>query len=117
MAFVNKLVLVGLVCSACAAGPHPQSELSAPSCTVVVFDRTPHSLEIRLGVGAFTSSPIGAVNPGELLTYSAPCAHGSIWVTGIPIPSQVGAPVSFRSVGGWTALVPGGRAQIALEWP
>jgi hypothetical protein len=115
MAFVNKLVLVGLVCSACAAGPHTHNELSAPSCTIVVFDRTPHSLEIRLGVGAFTSSPIGAVNPGELLTYSVPCAHESIWVTGIPIPQQVGARVRFRSVSGWTALVPGGRAHITLE--
>jgi hypothetical protein len=114
---VNKLVLAGTVCSACAAGPQAESGLPAPSCTVVVFDRTPHALEIRLGVGAFTSSPIGALNPGELLTYSVPCARGGIWITGIPILQQVGAPVSFRAVGGWTALVPGGRAQIALEWP
>jgi hypothetical protein len=117
MAFLNKLVLVGLVCSACAAGPHAESVLPAPGCTIVVFDRTPHALQIRLGIGAFTSGPIGALNPGELLTYSVPCAQGSVWITGIPIPSQVGAPVSFSSVGGWTALVPGGRAQIALEWP
>jgi len=84
---------------------------------VVVYDLTPHALEIRLGVGGFASTPIGMLNPGEVLNYSVPCAHGGVWVTGVPIPSQVGARVSFRSVDAWAALVPGARADVALQWP
>ncbi len=113
---LGPLLTASILLTSCAGRQRP-SALAPGNCAVVVYDLTPHALEIRLGVGAFASTPVGMLNPGEVLNYSVPCAHGGIWVTGIPIPSQVGARVSFRSVDAWAALVPGARADVALQWP
>jgi len=83
----------------------------------VVYNQTPHALEIRMSVRRLTTMPIGTLNPGELLNYSLPCARAGVWISGIPIPSQVGARVSFRSVEGGAELVEGERVAIALHWP
>ena len=113
---LGTLLTASILLMSCAGHQRP-SALAPGDCAVVVYDLTPHALEIRLGAGAFASTPVGMLNPGEVLNYSVPCAHGGVWVTGIPIPSQVGARVSFRSVDAWAALVPGARADVALQWP
>ena len=64
-----------------------------------------------------STTPIGALNPGELLTYSVPCTVRRVWIGGVPIPSQIGAPVSFRLVQGEVTLIEGERVEIALQWP
>jgi hypothetical protein len=70
-----------------------------------------------MSVRRLSTTPIGALNPGELLTHSVPCAQRLVWISGIPIPQQVGAPVSFGFVQGQEALVEGERVAIALQWP
>ena len=102
--------------SRCASGR--RSEIVAPAaCMLVVSNQTPHAIEVRLAAGPFTSVPIGALNPAELLNYSVPCAPGTIWVSGVAIPPQVGAAVTFHAVGTSAVLVPGTRTQVALHWP
>jgi hypothetical protein len=74
-------------------------------------------LEIRLRLRSLSTAKIGALNPGELLTHSVPCAEQRVWVAGIEIPWQVGARPRFGAVYGEANLVEGERAQIALHWP
>ena len=109
--------VAGAVLSSCATGPHFRGGAPQRSCAIVVYNQTPHALEIRMSVRQLTTIPIGALNPGELLNYSLPCARGGVWISGIPIPSQVGARVSFRLVEGGAELVEGERVEIALHWP
>ena len=101
--------------AACATGK--SRTIDETACAIVVSNQTPHSLEIRVGDHRIGSTPIGSINPGELLNYAVPCSRGGIWVSGIPIPSQVGAPVSFRMVQSWAELVQGERVEVALHWP
>ena len=108
------LVVVG---ANCAAVRLHEDQFTDPNCDFTVYNRTPHALEIRMGVRRFSTTPIGALNPGELLTHSLPCALGYVWIRGVPIPSQVGASVSFLFVQGQEALVPGNRVEVALNWP
>jgi len=65
----------------------------------------------------WSTTLIGALNPGELLNYSLPCAVERVWIAGIPIPSQVGAPVTFRLVQAQATLIEGERVAVALQWP
>ena len=109
--------VAGAVLSSCAMGHHSEAALPQRTCAIVVYNQTPHALEVRMSVRRHTTMPIGALNPGELLNYSLPCARGGVWISGIPIPSQVGAPVSFRLVEGGAELVEGERVEIALHWP
>ena len=109
--------VAGAVLSSCATGPHFRGGAPQRSCAIVVYNQTPHALEIRVSVRRLSMMPIGALNPGELLNYSLPCARGVVWISGIPIPSQVGARVSFRLVEGGAELVEGERVEIALHWP
>jgi hypothetical protein len=108
---------VAAVVSSCATALHRDGEVGAPSCEFIVYNRTPHALEIRMRVRRFSATPIGVLNPGELLTHSVPCAERRVWIRGIPIPSQIGAPVTFGFVQGEEALVEGERVEIALQWP
>jgi hypothetical protein len=68
-------------------------------------------------VRGLTATFVGALNPGELLTESMSCAERRVWVRGIAIPSQVGAPAGVGFVQGWADLVRGERAIVALHWP
>ena len=103
------------VAASCAA---PRQELVTPaSCEFAVYNLTPHALEIRMRVRRLSTTPIGALNPGEVLTDAVPCDRGTVWIVGIPIPSQVGARVSFSSVQGHVDLIEGQRVQVALQWP
>jgi hypothetical protein len=86
-------------------------------CEFVVYNRTPHPVEVRLGIGLSSSSPIGALNPGELLPYSVACSERRVWVLGVAIPPQVGGPVFFDYVQGWGDVFEGERVDIALYWP
>ena len=117
--FRSLLAVLGLaaVVSGCATVQHRDREFGEPSCAFVVHNRTPHALEIRMGVRRLSTTPIGALNPGELLTHSVPCGQRLVWIRGIPIPQQIGAPVSFGFVQGQEALVEGERVEIALQWP
>lgn len=61
--------------------------------------------------------PIGALNPGEMLTHSVSCGLRHVWISGLPLPAQVGAPVSFAFVQADATLLAGERVDIALQWP
>src|SRR4029077_15607578 len=104
MAFAERVAgrirAVAFVAAAMASSCAPQrQELVTPaSCEFAVYNLTPHALEIRMRVRRLSTTPIGALNPGELLTYTVPCDGRRVWIVGIPIPSQVGARVSFSSV-------------------
>ena len=112
-----RLSIVGTILCGCATGHARDATLTRRSCAIVVYNQTPHALDIRMTVSPTTSVRIGGLNPGELLNYSLPCERGGVRVSGIPIPSQVGAPVSFRFVEGGATLVRGERVPIALHWP
>lgn len=105
------------VVSSCVAPRQRSRHADAPGCEFIVYNRTPHALEVRLGVRRLSSSPIGALNPGELLTHSVPCALRRVWIRGIPIPPQVGVPATFRFVEAQGSLAEKERVQIALQWP
>jgi hypothetical protein len=110
------VLLSGLVAlAACATGK--QRTIDETACAIAVSNLTPHALEIRIGDRRLGTTSIGSINPGELLNYELPCSRGGIWVSGIAIPSQVGAPVSFQSVQSWAELVKGERVEVALHWP
>jgi hypothetical protein len=117
----HRLTRTGCACAivacGCAAASHAEHEREAVTCEFVVVNQTPHALEIRMEARALTLTPIGAVNPGELMTHAVPCALRQVWIAGIPIPSQVGGPVRFRLVQGHATLIQGERVEIALHWP
>ncbi len=119
MVLPSRSARYALVLSACgcAAAPHQGREREAVRCEFIVYNRTPHALEIRMRARTLSTTAIGALNPGELLTYSVPCAVQRVWIGGIPIASQVGASVSFRFVQGEVTLIEGERVEIALQWP
>jgi hypothetical protein len=85
-------------------------------CQFSVLNKTPHALEVRQFRG-YGTIEIGALNPDELLTESAPCADGRVDIAGVPIPMQVGAPVSMAFVRGSVGLAPGTRPMLTLYWP
>ena len=123
MAFAERLAdriraaafVAAAVASSCA--PQRQELVTPASCEFAVYNLTPHALEIRMRVRRLSTTPIGALNPGELLTYTVPCDGRRVWIVGIPIPSQVGARVSFSSVQEQVDLIEGQRVQVALQWP
>src|SRR3989475_6686726 len=79
-------LVAAAVATSCAA---PRQELVTPaSCEFAVYNLTPHALEIRMRVRRLSTTPIGALNPGEVLTDAVPCDLGTVWIVGIPIPSQ-----------------------------
>ena len=111
-----RYALVLLACG-CAAARHQGREREGVQCEFVVYNRTPHALEIRMRARRLSTIEIGTLNAGELLTHSVPCAVQRVWIGGVPIPSQVGAPVSFRFVQGEVILIEGERVEIPLQWP
>jgi hypothetical protein len=102
--------------AACAGRRAAAPEPSQAQCVFLVDNHTSEALEIRL-VRSMSTTPIGALNPGEGLTHSVPCAQHSVWIAGVPIPAQVGAPTFFGVVEGSASLVEGDRVRIALYWP
>jgi hypothetical protein len=102
--------------ASCATLPTRERHL-VQRCEFIVYDHTPYALEIRMRVRAFPTTPIGALNPGELLTHSVPCAAQAVWIGGIPMPPQLGAPVGFGVLGTAADLVEGERVEIPLYWP
>ena len=110
-------ITVALMVIGCATAPAPEPRAVPESCQFVVYNQTPLALEIRLQVRAFATTPIGALNPGELLTHAVSCAQQRVWIAGIEIPWQVGAPLRFGVLYGSAELVEGDRVQIALHWP
>ena len=109
-------VLLALVV-ACgpARAPRGASLASVETCEYVVRNATNLALEIRRFEERRLAG-IGSLNPGEQLTESARCAEGRVYVLGIPIPRQVGAPAG-RPVFGFADLESGKRAQLTLYWP
>jgi hypothetical protein len=105
------MVSIAVAGAGCATLQHRE-----PPCEFVVYNRTQHPLEIHL-LRARSTTPVGALNPGELLTHSVSCAENRVWIRGITIPAQVGAPVDFGFVHGWADLVQGEKASVALHWP
>lgn len=113
----KQTMVVAVLVPGCATLPDADRNLVERSCEFVVRNQTPHALEIRMRVGGSSTIAMGALNPGELLTHSAACAERGVWIGGVAIPSQVGAPVSFGVVQRWAELVEGDRVEIALHWP
>ena len=111
------MVAAALVVAGCARPPARPAGLREATCQFAVFNRTPHALEIRLGLRRGSPAPIGAINPGESLTHAVACAEDRVWVGGVPIPSQVGAPVRFGLVQHSAELVEGSRVEISLHCP
>jgi hypothetical protein len=109
--------LAVLLASGCAAAPHRASDAPAARCEFAVYNRTPHALEVRVEARPGSTTPIGALNPSELLTHAVPCGWRHVWVVGVPIPMQIGGPVSFRFVQAEAALIEGERVEIDLHWP
>ncbi len=68
-------------------------------------------------IRALSGTPIGALNPGELLIHSVPCSQRQVRIEGIEIPWQAGAPARFGVVQGMAELVEWERVHIALYWP
>lgn len=110
-----KLIVPALLLlSACATSN--TAEVPAGECGFLVRNQTNYALEIRLVRGRQSSSPIGALNPGETLTYHVPCVARFVWVRGVAIPWQVGAP-TFWPVDGAAELLPHERVAISLWRP
>ena len=104
---------LALVCS-CASGSR-RGLTSDVDCDYVVRNATDIALEVR----RFEERRLGGVgtlNPGEQISDRAPCAEGRVYVLGIPVPRQVGAPTG-RPAFGFADLVRGERAQITLYLP
>lgn len=83
-------------------------------CEFAVSNRTPSALEIRMVVGEIATTPIGALNPGELLTHSTPCWQERVVIVGTGITSSGARSGYLRRAAG---LRPGERVLIALHWP
>lgn len=115
---VNPAIVAAVVMvPSCAPRRDPEPLSVQKSCEFVVTNRTPLALEIRIQVHATSTTPIGALNPGELLTHSVPCAQKQIWIAGIEIPWQIGARPRFGVLLGSADLVEGERGQVTLGWP
>lgn len=98
-----------------ARPPRGASLASVETCEYVVRNATSMALEIRRFEERRLAG-IGSLNPGEQITESARCAEGRVYVLGIPIPMQVGAP-SGKPVFGFAELESGKRALLTLYWP
>jgi hypothetical protein len=105
-----------LLLSGCALAGR-EGRAADRSCDFVVHNQTADALEIRLLVRGSTFTPIGVLNPGELLTYSVPCAEKRIWIRGGGLPVQAGAFARTPPLTAWTDLVEGERVIVALHWP
>jgi hypothetical protein len=106
----------GLVGASCATLPRRERPRIGSDCEFVVYNRTGHALEIRL-LRKRATTPVGALNPGELLSESISCGEKRVWIGGIAIPAQVGAPIDVGYVLGWADLVRGERAIVSLHRP
>jgi len=114
---VNPAIVAAVMVTSCAPVQDPEPLPVQKSCEFVVTNGTPLALEIRIQVHASSTMPIGALNPGELLTHSVPCVQKQIWIAGFEIPWQVGAPLRFGILQSMADLVEGERVQITLVWP
>lgn len=99
---------------ACATRPKRQT---AAQQRCMVTNLTPHALDVRAAVGGFSPRSIGELNPGELLTESAPCAARWVLVRGIAIPHQVGSPQYFNVVQDLVYLDQRSVTRLTLHWP
>ena len=109
-------IVVALLGPSCALHTRERA-LAREACDFIVHNQTSQALEIRMQVRAFSTSTIGALNPGEVLTWNVACTERDVLVIGVEIPSQVGAPLQFGIVEGWADLVEGDRVHIDLHWP
>jgi hypothetical protein len=83
------------------------------SCTFVVYNRSEYALAVRvLEHGRFLTR--GEMNPGELLTGTAPCAQGRVYVQATNIVQPWYPTRIFRA---WGDLVEGERTAIWLQFP
>jgi hypothetical protein len=106
------ILTLALAGASCATLPFGERDWIGGRCDFVVFNRTGSALDVRL-LRERSTRVLGALNPGELLTDRVSCAEQYVWISGTPIPMQVGAPVG-RSVYGWAELVRGERAIVSL---
>ena len=110
---VTLLVMLVLGCA-----PHrtrPRSPFLT-DCAFTVANQAPYAMAVRLVV-SYSSIEIGALNPGELLNHKVSCSQEMVYIRGVAIPPQVGAPTSNGSVLRWAQLSPGERVMIPLSWP
>jgi hypothetical protein len=112
----SGLAIIALVALGCAGRTRPATNPLSNRCELSIFNRTVHALDIRVGHW-LTSYSIGAVNTGEKVSHAVSCAEGGVWITGVAIPTSVGAPVRFHSVQDWVDVFPGERANLSLHWP
>ena len=115
MRLLAGIALLACVAACAPARPRTASLASVEMCDYVVRNATGLALEIRR-FEENRLAGIGSLNPGEQITQSARCAEGRVYVLGVPIPRQVGAPTG-RPVFGFADLESGKRAQLTLYWP
>ncbi len=107
-------ILAAVAVTGCAVRtPEPVQR----ECVLQVINATSQIVEVRIPVRAYSTWPIGTLNPGELLNYNLPCAAGRVFVMGREVPWAVGAPRTFGAVYGEADLIEGERARIILTWP
>jgi hypothetical protein len=109
------MTTLAIVAGCASARPRPSRVTDAETCNYVVRNTTSLALEVRR-FGERSLVGIGTLNPIEQLTESTPCSDGRVYVLGIPLPIQVGAPRG-RPVFGFVDLEPGKNAQLTLYWP
>jgi hypothetical protein len=109
---VSLLLITSVI--GCAGRANNRAVDTAAMCEFAVSNRTPAALEIRMVVGEIASTPIGALNPGELLTHSTPCWQERVVIVGTGITSSGERSGYLRRSAG---LRPGERVLIALHWP
>ena len=109
------IATLAMVAACAPSRAQPPRLASAELCEYVVRNATGMALEVRR-FAERSLVGIGTLNPIEQLTESAPCADGRVYVLGIPLPRQVGAPTG-KPLFGFVDLEPGKRAQLSLYWP
>jgi hypothetical protein len=107
---------LAVAAAGCATPHYRERHLGGERCDFVVHNQTWQPLEVHV-VRGLSMKAVGALNPGERLTESISCAERRVWVRGIAIPAQVGAPMDFGSVQSWADLRRGDRTIVALHWP
>jgi hypothetical protein len=112
---VVAIAALAIVAGCASARPQPARLAGAETCNYVVRNATSTALEVRR-FGERSLEGIGTLNPIEQLSESTPCSDGRVYVLGIPVPIQVGAPRG-RPVFGFVDLEPGKNAQLTLYWP
>jgi hypothetical protein len=114
---VGPALAVAVMAAGCASRPMPDPDFVQRECEFRVINATPTAIEVRLITTGYSTRWIGSLNYGELLTHRVPCAARRVYVMGVEIPWQSGAPRQFGAVYGDAELVEGEVVRIALHWP